>query len=171
VYISKSTCRIIDKQANAVANSWQQFCTTHCKQHWSQQIFPWVICTFLPWVLEKVDISVSKLSSWHISEITVTHLRMIWFHLGRNSMITRLVVKGKVQKKKLKKNLTSVSFAFTHTYTAVKTNSFRLFPQAYMETFERCAKTGNTGLKPFLPTWHNHCSAMFANPHFLGIIF
>ena len=54
-------------------------------------------------------------------------------------------LKGKVQKKKLKKNLTSVSFAFTHTYTAVKTNSFRLFPQAYMETFEKCAKTGNMG--------------------------
>ena len=28
------------------------------------------------------------------------------------------------KKKKLKKNLTSVSFACTHTYTAVKTNSF-----------------------------------------------
>ena len=53
--------------------------------------------------------------------------------------------KGKVQKKKLKKNLTSVSFAFTHTYTAVKTNSFRFFPQAYMENFEKCAKTGNMG--------------------------
>ena len=52
---------------------------------------------------------------------------------------------GKVQKKKMKKNLTSVSFAFTHTYTAVKTNSFRFFPQAYMENFEKCAKTGNMG--------------------------
>jgi len=55
------------------------------------------------------------------------------------------VSKGKVQKKKLKKNLTSVSFAFTHTYTAVKTNSFRFFPQAYMENFEKCAKTGDMG--------------------------
>ena len=53
--------------------------------------------------------------------------------------------KGKVQKKKIEKNLTSVSFAFTHTYTAVKTNSFRFFPQAYMENFEKCAKTGNMG--------------------------
>ena len=52
---------------------------------------------------------------------------------------------GKGAKKKLKKNLTSVSFAFTHTYTAVKTNSFRFFPQAYMENFEKCAKTGNMG--------------------------
>ena len=53
--------------------------------------------------------------------------------------------KGKVQKKKLKKNLTSVSSAFIHTYTAVKTNSFRFFPQAYMDNFEKCAKTGNMG--------------------------
>ena len=54
--------------------------------------------------------------------------------------------KGKVQKKKIeKKNLTSVSFAFTHTYTAVKTNSFRFFPQAYMDNFEKYAKTGNMG--------------------------
>ena len=52
---------------------------------------------------------------------------------------------GKGAKKKLKKNLTSVSFAFTHTYTAVKTNSFRFFPQAYMENFEKCAKTGDMG--------------------------
>ena len=35
---------------------------------------------------------------------------------------------GKGAKKKIEKNLTSVSFAFTHTYTAVKTNSFRFFP-------------------------------------------
>ena len=44
-------------------------------------------------------------------------------------------------KKKLKKKLTNVSFAFTHTYTPVKTNIFRFFPQAYMENFEKCAKT------------------------------
>ena len=49
--------------------------------------------------------------------------------------------KGKVQKKKLKKKLTNVSFAFTHTYTPVKTNIFRFFPQSYMENFEKCAKT------------------------------
>ena len=51
------------------------------------------------------------------------------------------IVKGKVQKKKLKKKLTNVSFAFTHTYTPVKTNIFRFFPQSYMENFEKCAKT------------------------------
>ena len=49
------------------------------------------------------------------------------------------------KKRKEKKNLTSVSFAFTHTYTPVKTNIFRFFPQAYMENFEKCAKTGNMG--------------------------
>ena len=51
------------------------------------------------------------------------------------------LLRERCTKKKLKKNLTSVSFAFTHTYTAVKTNSFRFFPQAYMENFEKCAKT------------------------------
>ena len=45
----------------------------------------------------------------------------------------------------MEKNLTSVSFAFTHTYTAVKTNIFPFFPQEYMENFEKCAKTGNMG--------------------------
>ena len=69
---------------------------------------------------------------------------------------------GKGAKKNLKKNLTSVSFAFTHTYTAVKTNSFRFFPQAYMENFEKCAKTGNMGTlggggganSPLWPRYH-----------------
>ena len=51
-----------------------------------------------------------------------------------------IVYEGKVQKKQGKK-LTSVSFAFTHTYTPVKTNIFRFFPQAYIENFEKCAKT------------------------------
>ena len=68
----------------------------------------------------------------------------------KNKMSTFLAYtylpKGKVQKKKIEeKNLTSVSFTFPHTYTAVKTNSFRFFPQAYMENFEKCAKTGNMG--------------------------
>jgi hypothetical protein len=40
----------------------------------------------------------------------------------------------------MKKKLTNVSFAFTHTYTPVKTNIFRFFPQLYMENFEKCAK-------------------------------
>ena len=43
--------------------------------------------------------------------------------------------------KKKGKKLTNVSFAFTHTYTPVKTNIFPFFPQAYMENFEKCAKT------------------------------
>ena len=46
----------------------------------------------------------------------------------------------KVQKKRRRKNLTTVSFAFTHTYTPLKTNIFPFFPQAYMENFEKCAK-------------------------------
>ena len=54
-------------------------------------------------------------------------------------------IRERCKKKTRKKKLTSVSFAFTHTYTAVKTNSFRFFPQAYMENFEKCAKTGNMG--------------------------
>ena len=61
-------------------------------------------------------------------------------HLSVVTSAYTIVSKGKVQK-----NLTSVSFAFTHTYTAVKTNSFRFFPQEYMDNFEKCAKTGNMG--------------------------
>ena len=52
---------------------------------------------------------------------------------------------GKGAKTKGEKKLTSVSFAFTPTYTPVKTNMFPFFPQAYMENFEKCAKTGNMG--------------------------
>ena len=40
-----------------------------------------------------------------------------------------------MQKKKLKKNLTSVSFAFTHTYTAVKTSSFCFCVFAHFSKF------------------------------------
>ena len=43
--------------------------------------------------------------------------------------------------KKRRKKLTNVSFAFTHTYTPVKTKNVPFFPQAYMENFEKCAKT------------------------------
>ena len=46
--------------------------------------------------------------------------------------------KGKVHRKKVKK-LTSVNFAFTYTYT-LKKLTLLLFPQAYMENFEKCAK-------------------------------
>ena len=49
--------------------------------------------------------------------------------------------KGKVQKKNSKKKLTNVSFAFTHTYTLVKTNIFGIFSQACLENFEKCVKT------------------------------
>ena len=52
---------------------------------------------------------------------------------------------GKGAKKRKEKKLTSVSFAFTHTYTPLKTNIFPFFPQANMEKFEKCAKTGNMG--------------------------
>ena len=58
-----------------------------------------------------------------------------WNTLGSNQIRERFKIK------KLKKKLTNVSFAFTHTYTPVKTNIFRFFPQSYMENFEKCAKT------------------------------
>ena len=45
-----------------------------------------------------------------------------------------------MQRKKSKKKLTSVSFAFTHTYTLEKLTLLPFFPQAYMENFEKCAK-------------------------------
>ena len=53
--------------------------------------------------------------------------------------------------KKTRKKVTSVSFAFTHTYTPVKTNTFPFFPQAYMENFEKCAKTQKLKQKIFCP--------------------
>ena len=51
-------------------------------------------------------------------------------------------------RKRLKrlKRLTNVSFAFTHTYTLVKTNSFGVFSPAYMNFFGKYAKTA-------LKTW------------------
>merc|ERR1719341_2433683 len=53
----------------------------------------------------------------------------------------QIQLRERCRKKKIEKKLTNVSFAFTHTYTPVKTNIFRFFPQAYMENFEKCAKT------------------------------
>ena len=44
---------------------------------------------------------------------------------------------GKGSKKNSKKNLTNVSFAFTHTYTLVKPNIFGVFSQACLENFEK----------------------------------
>ena len=58
---------------------------------------------------------------------------------------------GKGAKKNKEKKLTSVSFAFTHTYTPVKTNIFPFFPQAYMENFEKCAKTQKLKQKIYCP--------------------
>ena len=58
---------------------------------------------------------------------------------------------GKGAKKKQGKKLTSVSFAFTHTYTPVKTNIFPFFPQAYMENFKKCAKAQKLKLKIYCP--------------------
>ena len=48
---------------------------------------------------------------------------------GNMSMISKGIHKEKVQKKTRKKKLTTVSFAFTHTYTPVKTNIFPFFPK------------------------------------------
>ena len=59
----------------------------------------------------------------------------------KHSKIYPYSLRERFKKKKLKKKLTNVSFAFTHTYTPVKTNIFRFFPQSYMENFEKCAKT------------------------------
>ena len=56
-----------------------------------------------------------------------------------NAVADAVFAKGKVQKK-LKKNLTSVSFAFTHTYTAVKTNSFRFFPKRTWKILKKVQK-------------------------------
>ena len=47
-----------------------------------------------------------------------------------------VVVLGKGAKKIFEKKITNVGFAFTHTYTPVKTNIFSSFPQSYMENFE-----------------------------------
>ena len=71
---------------------------------------------------------------------------MIVLKVATNKLINghvsfNLPFRERFKKKKLKKKLTNVSFAFTHTYTPVKTNIFRFFPQSYMENFEKCAKT------------------------------
>ena len=54
---------------------------------------------------------------------------------------------GKGAKKQKK---TSVSFAFTHTYTLEKLTFFLFFSQAYMENFEKCAKTQKQYIVCFL---------------------
>ena len=80
--------------------------------------------------------------------------------------------KGKVQNKKIEKKLTNVSFAFTHTYTPVKTNIFRFFPQSYMENFEKCAKTQKqkTICCPMLPVVVSFFPLFFWEP-FPNVIF
>ena len=50
-------------------------------------------------------------------------------------------LRGRCKIKKSKTKLTSVSFAFTHTYTLEKLTLLLFFPQAYMENFEKCAKS------------------------------
>ena len=50
-------------------------------------------------------------------------------------------VRERFKIKNSKKKLTNVSFAFTHTYTLVKTNIFGIFSQACLENFEKCVKT------------------------------
>ena len=75
-------------------------------------------------------------------------------------------------KKNKEKKLTGVSFALTHTYTPVKTNIFPFFPQAYMEIFEKCAKTQKLKkqyvvpcclwLLVFPPSFFGNLSLMFA---------
>ena len=61
------------------------------------------------------------------------------FLFGKQCQRKNRPSKGKVQKKE--KKLTNVSFAFTHTYTLVKTNIFGIFSQACLENFEKCVKT------------------------------
>ena len=54
------------------------------------------------------------------------------------------MVLGIGAKKIFVKKITNVGFAFTHTYTPVKTNIFSSFPQSYMENFEEEKKYPNT---------------------------
>ena len=55
-------------------------------------------------------------------------------------------IRGRCRKNKSKKELTSVSFPFTHTYTLEKLTLLLFFPQASMENFEKCAKEKNITL-------------------------
>ena len=59
-------------------------------------------------------------------------------------------IRERCKKKQGKKKLTNVSSAVTHTYTPVKTNIFPFFPQAYMENFEKCAKTQKLKQKKYI---------------------
>ena len=82
-----------------------------------------------------------KNAHWHFFPLKpyTTSFRFCRFLLWCHDVIMMIeIYKGKVQKKRGEK-LTNVSFAFTHTYTPVKTNIFPFFPQAYMENFEKCA--------------------------------
>ena len=79
--------------------------------------------------------------------IRTSHLKeKIWNKQKRAGDITYLPpCKRKVQNKKEEKNLTSVSFAFTHTYTTVKTNSFRFFSPSVHGKFWKMCKNGQHG--------------------------
>ena len=83
--------------------------------------------------------------SCRLSEIyKIYELSYVWLNLMK--------IRERCKKKQGKK-LTSVSFAFTHTYTPVKTNMFPFFPQAYMENFENVqnAKNKQKIFYPMLP--------------------
>ena len=60
-------------------------------------------------------------------------------------------VLGKGAKKKQGKKLTSVSFAFTHTYTPVKTNIFPFFPKRTWKILKNMQKRNNLKQKIFCP--------------------
>ena len=79
--------------------------------------------------------------------------------------LTYLIYLRERFKKKIEKKLTNVSFAFTHTYTPVKTNIFRFFPQSYMENFEKCAKTQKRKNNMLS---HVTCGLLVFPPLFLG---
>ena len=51
------------------------------------------------------------------------------------NLVEIYLLRGRCKKKNKEKKLTSV------TYTPVKTKKYPFFPQAYMEIFEKCAKT------------------------------
>ena len=79
--------------------------------------------------------------------------------------------KGKVQKKGEKK-LTNVSFAFAHTYTPVKTNSFGFFPIRTWKILKNVQKLKNkrTICCPMLPVVVSFFPLFFWEP-FPNVIF
>ena len=71
-----------------------------------------------------------------------------------------VLIRERFKKKNSKKKLTNVSFAFTHTYTLVKTNICGIFSQACLENFEKCnfpQMPVYTGAPVFLRGTWAHC--------------